>query len=120
MKNVVVLGASHKKDRYSNMAMNMLKEKGHKAFPVNPAYDEIDGVKCFHSLDEIDEQIHTVSVYMNSSRSESLIDGLIRLHPDRVILNPGSESEVLESKMDEQGIQVLKACTLVMLSTGQF
>ena len=120
MKNVVILGASKKEERYSYKAMNMLKDKGYNPYPVNPAYDEIEGITCYPSLDKINDEIHTVSMYMNSSRSTPLIDSLIALKPKRIIINPGTENEELEKKAIENGIEILHACTLVMLSTGQF
>jgi uncharacterized protein len=41
-KNVVVLGASPKEDRYSNKALKLLSEKGYNAISVNPVYKEIE------------------------------------------------------------------------------
>ena len=45
---------------------------------------------------------------------------MIDLKPDRVIMNPGTESDEIEDRLTAKGIAVLKACTLVMLRTGQF
>jgi len=42
------------------------------------------------------------------------------LHPKRIIFNPGAENEELTKMAAQQGIQAIEACTLVMLSTGQF
>ncbi len=120
MKNVVILGASKKERRYSYKAMNMLKEHGYNPYPVNPAYEEIEGITCYSSLEKITDEIHTVAMYMNSERSTPLIGSLISLKPKRIIINPGTENDELEKKASENGIEVLRACTLVMLSTGQF
>jgi hypothetical protein len=45
---------------------------------------------------------------------------MINLGPDRVIMNPGTESDELEEELNGKGIAVLRACTLVMLRTDQF
>jgi hypothetical protein len=45
---------------------------------------------------------------------------MIILGPDRVIMNPGTESDEIEEELNARGIAVLRACTLVMLRTGQF
>ena len=45
---------------------------------------------------------------------------IIELKPDRVIMNPGTESNVMEEELIANGIPVQKACTLVLLRTGQF
>ncbi|HCY90619.1 MAG TPA: CoA-binding protein, partial [Chitinophagaceae bacterium] len=36
------------------------------------------------------------------------------------IFNPGAENPELEDLLTAQGIQPIEACTLVMLSTGQY
>ena len=38
----------------------------------------------------------------------------------RVIFNPGAENPELEATLEERGIPTLRACMLVLLSTGQF
>ncbi len=45
-----------------------------------------------------------------------LLDGGMR----RVIFNPGAENPELAERLRQHGKEVLEACTLVLLSTGQF
>jgi hypothetical protein len=42
------------------------------------------------------------------------------LKPRRVIFNPGSENEALAKKLREAGIEVVEACTLVLLRSEAF
>jgi hypothetical protein len=42
------------------------------------------------------------------------------LNPKRIIFNPGAENPELEALARKNGIEVLNACTLVMLSIGNF
>ncbi len=89
-------------------------------YPVHPQHDEIDGVKVFKSIADLPSAIDTVTVYLNATTSEQLVDDLVRLKPRRVILNPGTESPVLERQLNAVGIMVENACTLVLLQTGQY
>ncbi|MDG0817580.1 CoA-binding protein [Bdellovibrio svalbardensis] len=118
-EKVAILGASNKPDRYAYKALKMLQEYGHTPLPVNPAFDEIEGVKVAKSLDELSD-IDTVTLYMNPHRLEEQVDRLIRLKPKRVIFNPGTESKEIEQKLKAAGIQTTEACTLVLLRTNQF
>jgi predicted CoA-binding protein len=117
---VAVLGASPKEDRYSFMAVRMLKENHHRPIPVHPAGHTVDGVPGLKSLDEIHEPVHTVTVYVNESISDGEYDRIVELEPERVIFNPGAENENLAKRLEAAGIEVIRACTLVMLRTGQF
>lgn len=119
-ETVVVLGASNKQGRYSYKAMMLLNEHGHKVIPVHPKLEEIEGVKVFNDLTDIKEAIDTVTVYLAPERSTKIIDKIIALNPKRVITNPGTESKQIDEACAKAGIEVVKACTLVLLRTGQY
>ena len=69
VKNVVVLGATPKEDRYAFRAMQMLKSHGHRAIPVNPAFSEVLGEPCYKSIADVKEPIDTVTMYVRAPRS---------------------------------------------------
>ena len=117
---VAVLGASPKPDRYANKAMQMLAECGYRAIPINPAFSEILGAKCYPSIADVPGKIDTATIYLGQTRSDPLIDEIINVRPRRIIMNPGAENENLAAKARERGIEVVEGCTLVMLRTGTF
>ena len=117
---VVVLGASPKASRYSNMAVRQLKSKGYKVIPVNPGHSLVEGLNTVSALSEIKEPVHTLTLYLSPVWSERIEADIISLKPERVIFNPGTESGRLRESLNNSGIAYLEACTLVMLSTGQF
>ena len=120
MKTVAVLGASNKPDRYSNMAVRLLKEKGHAVVPIHPKLERIEGFSVAKSLRDVQKKIDTLSVYVGPKNIGPSIDDIIDLRPDHVILNPGTEAKDLEERLSQHGISFRKACTLVLLRTGQF
>ncbi len=119
-QRVAVLGASNNPERYSNMAINRLLENGHEAIPVHPALERVGGVTVVPTLSEVEGPVDTVTVYVSPQVSSTMTDALVALAPGRVIFNPGAENPELEAALAEHGIPTLQACTLVLLSTGQF
>lgn len=120
-QRVAVLGASTNSDRYAHKAHQRLKEHGHEVVPVALQAGEILGDPVVTSLDEIEPgTVDTLTLYLRPELSESLEQQIVDLAPGRVIMNPGAESESLRSALDAKGIPVEQACTLVLLSTGQF
>ena len=119
-ETVVVLGASPKPERYSNQAVRALVESGHRVIPVHPLLKEIAGVPAVPSLTYINGAVNTLTLYVGPKRGKELLQQMIDLKPDRVIMNPGTESDEIEDRLTGKGIAVLRACTLVMLRTGQF
>ena len=119
-KVVVVLGASPKLDRYSNKAVALLKEKGFDVIPVHPRAKSVQGISVVADMDLIEDDIDTLTVYVNRDLLSKSVDTILRLKPGRVIFNPGTESEEASGILERNDIQVIKACTLVLLKTGQF
>lgn len=119
-ETVVVLGASPKPERYSNKAVRALVEHGHRVIPVHPLLKKIAGVPAVTALAKINGAVNTLTLYVGPERGKELIQEMINLKPERVIMNPGTESDEIEAHLNEEGIAVLKACTLVLLRTGQF
>ncbi len=119
-QTVAILGASPKPDRYAYRAFEMLRQYGHQPIPINPAFPEIQGEKCFPKISDAPKPIDTVTLYLGEARSNPLIDEIIEAKPRRIIMNPGAENFALAEKAEEAGIEVVEGCTLVMLQTGQF
>lgn len=119
-QRVVILGASDRPDRYAYRAFQNLLEHGHEVIPVHPTLPEVDGVPVLPDLDAVEGAVDTLTLYVNPKISEGLVEPIVRLAPQRVIFNPGTESDRLIEALEEAGIEALEACTLVMLSTGTF
>ena len=86
----------------------------------NECPTEIDGVKVFKLLKDIPEKIDTITFYVAQNTSSMMLDDVIDVFPRRIIFNPGAENPDLFRKAQEKGIDVIDACTLVLLSTQQF
>ena len=119
-ETVAVLGASPKPDRYAFRAMQMLREHGHRAVPVNPAFDEILGEQCYKTIRDVPQPIDTITMYLGKARSDPLIDDILAAKPRRIIMNPGAENADLAEQAEADGIEVIEDCTLVMLGSGSF
>ena len=120
IETVAILGASPKPDRYAYQALQLLHEYGHRTLPINPAFEEILGEKCYPTISDAPGPIDTVTLYLGETRSTPLIDEIIGAKLRRIIMNPGAENSALAAKAEEAGIEVVEGCTLVMLRTGQF
>ena len=56
------------------------------------------------SVNEQQENIHTVSLYVGAARQEEYYDFIINLAPKRVIFNPGTENPQFAQKLNKAGI----------------
>lgn len=115
----LVLGASHKPERYSNKAMNLLREHGHKVVALGRRARTFDQWQIDEGQPDY-RDIHTVTVYLSAKNQKEYYDYLLKLAPERVIFNPGAENPELASLLRSAGIAVEEACTLVLLHTHQY
>ncbi len=118
-KRTLVMGASLKEKRYSNKAIKMLQDHEIETVAVGLREGEVKGVSIEKVGTEF-EDIDTITIYVGEDRLEVSEDYLIGLKPKRMIFNPGAENPRLAKRAKEAGIEIVHACTLVMLSTGQY
>ncbi|HRN98445.1 MAG TPA: CoA-binding protein [Flavobacterium sp.] len=118
-KKTLVLGASDNPARYSNMAINRLVGAGHPVVAVGLKEGEVAGVQIQKGMPGFDD-VDTLTLYLNPRNQEQYYDYITSLHPRRVVFNPGTENPELFKILREKGIEAEVACTLVLLSTGQY
>ncbi len=118
-KKTLVLGASDNPGRYSYLAVNNLRKKGHPVVAIGRKAVKVADVEVGTGKDPV-EGIDTVTLYLNPEHQKEYYDYIFSLHPRRIIFNPGAENEELEKLAAQHQIQTMDACTLVLLSTGQY
>lgn len=119
MKKTLVFGASIRPGRYSNLAVKRLVENNIDTVAFGLREGVVAGVPIKTTLNRF-EGLHTITLYMNPIRQKAFYNDLIRLAPQRVIFNPGTENPELYKLLGEAGIKVEVNCTLVLLATGLY
>jgi predicted CoA-binding protein len=118
-KKTLIIGASENPERYGNMALLRLRSKGHPVVAIGKRKGKVADVEIqTESRDWKD--IDTVTLYLNPQNQKPYYDYIIGLNPARIIFNPGTENPELQSLAEKKGIETIEACTLVMLSVGNY
>lgn len=63
MHTIAVVGLSPKAERPSHGVARYLLAQGYRVIPVNPAHEEILGLKCYPSLKAIPEPVDVANVF---------------------------------------------------------
>jgi hypothetical protein len=114
----VIIGASADTSRYAYKAAVMLHQAGIPFEPVGTKQGEVFG-KTIHNDRPLFEGVDTVTLYVGPANQEAWKSYIFDLKPRRIIFNPGTESNLIE-EATQRGIHAEVACTLVLLSTGQY
>ena len=119
LKKTVVLGASENPSRYSYLAVEKLNRYGHPVVAIGKK-EGLIGITPIITEHPDEKEVDTVSLYLNPQLQKAYYDYIISLHPKRLIFNPGTENDELYDLAKANGIVPIEACTLVLLSTGQY
>jgi predicted CoA-binding protein len=118
-KKTLVLGASENPSRYSFLAINSLRRHQHPVAAIGRKTGRVLDVDITTEKKPLDT-VDTVTLYLNPLHQKEYYDYILSLRPKRIIFNPGAENIELYDLAKNNGILPLEACTLVLLSTGQY
>ncbi|MBL7770289.1 MAG: CoA-binding protein [Flavipsychrobacter sp.] len=118
-KKTLVLGASENPSRYSYLAIQSLVKHHHPVVAIGRRPGAVNQVPIQTDHPKL-EGIDTVTLYLSKENQEEYIPYILSLRPKRIIFNPGAENPELARLAQENQIYPQEACTLVLLSTGQY
>ena len=125
LKKTLVIGASLRVDRYSNIAINRLVESKIEVLAIGLVEGSVAGINILKSSElESDllkfKDVHTVTLYLNAFRQRAYYNYIISLKPKRVIFNPGTENKEFYEILKTNNIDFEVACTLVLLRMNAY
>jgi predicted CoA-binding protein len=121
VKKTVIIGATTDRSRYAYLAASMLSNYNHEIVPVGIKKGEVFGAPILNIFDKPEiKDVDTITLYIGPQRQPQWYDYLLSLKPKRIIFNPGTENDTFEQLAEEQGIETVQGCTLVMLRSHQY
>ncbi len=118
-RKTLVIGSSENPARYSNMAIRSLRKNNIEVVALAKREGRVLDVEIQTEFPE-NKDIHTVTMYLGAQRQPEYYNPIVELMPKRVIFNPGAENDEFAGILENNGIEAIEACTLVMLNTRQF
>jgi predicted CoA-binding protein len=118
-KTTAIIGAVPNPERYSYKATVSLKQHGHKVYPIGLRPGKIMDLEIATDKPVLAD-VDTVTMYVGPQNQHYWIDYVLSLKPKRIIFNPGAENPEFEAIASSKGIECMEACTLVMLSIGNY
>lgn len=117
MKKWALIGASPNESKFGYKILMQLKEKGYTVYGINPKYDEINGVKIYHSVKELPEKVDAVNVIVNPTLSLKALDDIVECKIENVWFQPGSyDPQVLNKGKKNDINMVFHECLYVELN----
>lgn len=118
-KPTLVIGVSRNPYRYANMAVKALKAHGHPVYAIGREAFIFENVQVSNEWKDIN-RLHTITLYIRPELQKAYYDKILSSGAQRIIFNPGTWNNELAALVATAGMEVEDACTLAMLSSGQF
>ena len=113
-RTIAVVGISTKPERPSHEVAHYLQRAGYTIIPVNPAYEEVLGQKCYPSLHEVPGKIDLVDVFRKPAEVMAVVDEAIAVGAGSVWLQLGVIAPDAADKAAAAGLKVVSdRCTKI-------
>lgn len=106
-KNIAIVGLSDSPEKASYGVARYLISTGYNIFPVNPKYDSILGVKCYKSLDDIEEKIDIVNVFRRPEHILPVAEKAIEIEARVIWMQLGIINEEAAMLAHKAGLDVI-------------
>ena len=107
-ESIVLVGVSANPLRSSNFVATYLVRTPFRVYCVNPAYDEVLGVKCYPSLAELPEVPDIVDIFRNPAAIPGVVDEAIAIGAPTVWFQLGLRHDIAARKALEAGLNVVQ------------
>jgi predicted CoA-binding protein len=106
-KTIAIVGLSANWFRPSNFAAKYMLDHGYRVIPVNPAYEEVLGQRCYPSLREIPEQVDMVDVVRRPDDVAPIVEDAIAIGARVLWLQIGVINHGAVARAKEAGLDVV-------------
>jgi predicted CoA-binding protein len=112
-RSIAVIGASPDRRKFGNKCVRAYLKGGWQVFPVNPNYEEVEGLQCYHDVTHIPQDVDRVSVYLPPAVGKGILDELCQLQHQELWLNPGAADQELVDTAKRLGLNPIQGCSIV-------
>jgi predicted CoA-binding protein len=107
-KRIAVVGLSHDASRASNFVAKYLQSAGYEIIPVNPAYEEVIGLRCYPNLQSISGKIDIVDVFRRPEFCAAVARNAVEVGAKGIWLQSGITSVEARKIAEEAGIDYIE------------
>lgn len=102
-RHIALVGASRDSKKFGNQVLTQLVSEGYVVYPVHREADQIKGIRCYRSVDELPAEVQSVCLVTPKNLTDELLQKVL----DRGIkhvwiqqMSEGSESKRIASETD--------------------
>jgi uncharacterized protein len=106
-RRIAMVGVSGSPTRASYRAMVHMLSKGYTVYPVNPQYESILGVPCFHTLLDIGQPVDIVDIFRRADTVMPLVEEAHQIGAAVFWMQIGVVNEEAKTRAEALGMEVI-------------
>jgi len=120
-RDIALIGVSKDPNKFGNFLLKELNKKGYIIHPVHPSLKEVEGTKCYPSLDDLPENVRNLLIVVQPKITEEVVKEINPGKIKRVWMHKGagngSASDQAIRECKDKGIEVVYGfCPMMFLS----
>ena len=112
-KSIVVVGATPRRAKFANKCVRAYQQAGWTVYPVNPQYEEVEGLPCYAQVSQAPGPVDRVSMYVGPKLGKEMLEDLRQLAHGQLWFNPGAADAELIERARELGLNPVQGCSIV-------
>lgn len=106
-RRIAVVGLSARPHRPSYFAAKYLLDHGYEVIPVNPAYEEVLGQRCYPDLTDVPGRIDVVDIFRKPEEVPALVEQAIAIEARVVWMQLGVVHDEAAARARAAGLEVV-------------
>ena len=113
-RKFAIAGVSRNEKKWGGAIFKELREKGFELYPINPNADEIQGVKCYRSVNELPDDVKYLHVTTKKSETEAVVKEASEKGIEIIWIQQGSQTPEAIAAAEKAGIPLIfKKCIMM-------
>jgi predicted CoA-binding protein len=113
-QKMAIAGVSRNQKKFGGAVFKELKEKNFELYPINPNAEEIQGVKCYKSVDELPTDVEHLLIVTPKYETEIVALAAIKKGIKKIWIQQQSDTPEAVKVIEEAGIPLIhKKCIMM-------
>lgn len=111
---IALYGMSRSEKKFGNHVLTKLSEMNKETFPIHHKADQIQGKKCWSSINEVKKPVRAAFISLPPKHTIQVVKELKNKAVNYIWLQPGAESDEVIAFCHENDMQVIHGLCIMM------
>ncbi len=116
-RKMAIAGASRNSKKFGGVVFHELRDKGFILYPINPNAEEIQGIKCYKSVEELPADVEHLLILTSKEETDSVAEAAILKGIKMIWIQQKSDTPEAIKSIGEAGIGLIYNKCIMMFAS---